>query len=136
MDDGPRQELRRIISTYGRSICHDPDWFAALLRAACPVHPHEVELIRKALDDRITSRLLALPDGMPWDAASSPLVRRLVNDLLLSEDEARWAVDSWGLALGKVTPQELAAAHPRELIGDAAAPTPGAKRSFWRWLTG
>jgi hypothetical protein len=103
MNDLPRQQLREIVATHGRAICHDPEECAALLRAACPQCQSEVDLLLKTLEERVAARLLALPEGMPWEATSAPLVRRLVNDLAISEADARWAVESWGAALGKMS---------------------------------
>lgn len=137
MNDMSRQHLREVIATHGRAVCHDPQECAALLRAACPDELPDVELLLKTLDERVPLRLLALPEGMPWEAMTAPLVRRLVNDLAITEAEARWAVDSWGVALGKVSPRALAIMAAAKPGGElAGAPGSSPKRSLWHWLTG
>ncbi len=137
MDDSVQQELKRIIAIHGRRVCHDPQEFAAALREACPEQTPEVNLLIKALEDRVPGRLLALPDGMPWEPLTAPLVRRLVLDLGITEDEARWTVDTWGLALLKVKPKDVSHTPPPELVGAGSTrAASSSKRSFWKWLTG
>jgi hypothetical protein len=138
MHDEVREELKRIVSIHGRCICHDPEEFKSVIEKACPTCKREVELLIKALEDRVPGRLLALPNGMPWESVTAPLIPKLMNDLNITEDEARWTVDSWGLALLKVHQKELDESHkPPEpvLIGGNESKKPGSGSSIWKWFT-
>ena len=53
-----------------------------------------------ALKERVPNTLLMANQSIPTEATMAQLVRRLVEDIAMSEDAARWAVTSWAMALG------------------------------------
>lgn len=59
--------------------------------------------------------MLAKEGGRSWDSLSYELAEQLRASASLSEEEATWAIDSWGLALGK---------HPQAVALASAAPPP------------
>jgi WD40 repeat protein len=102
MNDLPRQTLIQLIARYGLSLSADPKRTEGLLRDFCGEYKREIFVLVSALREEVAADLLALRDSVPYEVASAQLTRRLRDNLALAEDAARWAVDSWALALGVI----------------------------------
>src|SRR5206468_5442628 len=100
MNDLPRQKLRELIGTYGRELCDDARRCRALLSDHCPRDRREISVLVSAQEEGVPADLLRSSTGLPWEAQRSRLARRLVDARGLSEEAARWAVETWGIALG------------------------------------
>jgi hypothetical protein len=100
MDNFPRQQLVAIIAKHGHSLCEDPERCEALLRESCDESFPEVSLLINALKEQVPSELLSSPSNVPRRVLQARLVRGLEESFCLKKDAARWAVDSWALALG------------------------------------
>lgn len=108
MDELPRQKLGELLATYGRSLCDDPRRCEGLLRDMCGAHKREVNVLVSALKEHIATDLLSSSvSNQPREVLLARLTKRLTENLGLAEDAARWAVDSWALALGIITLQDL-----------------------------
>jgi hypothetical protein len=103
MNDLPRQKLRAIVSTHGRSVCKDPERLGALLSKVCPDYPRETEVLYHALDALLAERSLAFLGERPWKSVADPIIDDLVTDHSMTEEDASWATTSWGIALGEIT---------------------------------
>ena len=106
MDDIPRQKLRAIVSAHGRAVCQDSQRMNGLLTEVCPEHPREVEVLSQALDELQSDDAFVSLGERPWKAVANQLVEGLVDRHSQTEDEARWAATSWGIALGEITPDQ------------------------------
>jgi hypothetical protein len=106
MNDLPKQKLREIILQYGRSVCDEPQRCEALLRDYCGQHRKEISVLVSALKERVPTELLASQSTIPHAVLLAQLTQRLRDNLGLAEDAARWAVESWGLALGVISGAE------------------------------
>jgi len=102
MNNLPRQKLCEIIAQYGHSLRDDPRRTEALLRDFCGEYKREIFVLVSALRERVAADLLTLQDSMPHEVLLARLTKRLQDDLALAEDAARWAVESWALALGVI----------------------------------
>jgi len=102
MNDLVRQELCQIIRSHGLSVCDDPKRLRGMLADLCPDFKREVQVLTSALEQRVASDLLTGSGNHPWEVVSARLVHRLGDELAMTEDAARWAVESWGVALGKL----------------------------------
>ncbi len=122
MDDLPRQKLRELIVEYGRSLCDDPRRCEALLKDHCGQHKREIFVLASALRNRVPEDLINASAGVPPVLLLARLAQRLEDELGLAEKAARWAVESWALALSM--PVERAE-RPRP-----APETPGVERRF------
>jgi hypothetical protein len=100
MDNFPRQQLVGIIAKHGHSLCKDPERCEALLRESCDESFPEVSLLINALKEQVPLELLSSPSNVPRRVLHARLVRELEENFCLKKDAARWAVDSWALALG------------------------------------
>jgi hypothetical protein len=112
----PRQKLCEIVSRYGESVCDDPRRCEGLLRDFCGGQRREIHVLVTALRERIAADLLASSDTVPREVLVARLSKKLEDNLGLDRDVARWAVESWGLALGKLTSADLKKANgkPKE----------------------
>jgi len=100
MNDLPRQKLRELVAQHRHAILDDPQRCEAMLQDRCGEHQREVLVLVRALEEGVVADLLATRGSSPPEALLTRLTRRLQEDLSLSEDVARWAVESWALALG------------------------------------
>src|SRR5881397_3943344 len=123
MNDLARQRLREIVARHGRSLCRDPRRCHALLADHCPDQRRELLVLVGALEERVADELLGWQDGLPWESLRDRLVRRLVENRALSEEAARWAVESWALALQKISEEALARTAPKSHQRGGAAGT-------------
>ena len=108
MNNIPRQKLREIILQYGRSLCDEPKRCEAFLQDFCGQYHKEVSVLIIALKERVPADLLASPNSIPPVVLLARLTKRLQENLSLTEDAARWAVESWGLALGVISEADIA----------------------------
>jgi hypothetical protein len=91
--------LCRLIAEHGVGVCRDPRSFENLLRDLCAPYRREVSVISRALSERVVAELLARRGSTPRDVMISRLVKRLEENLALTEAAARWAVEAWATAL-------------------------------------
>jgi formylglycine-generating enzyme required for sulfatase activity len=96
----PRQKLRELIVQYGRSLCDDPRRCEALLKDYCGQYKREIFVLVNALKNRVAEDLNNTSAGVPPALVVGRLIQRLEDELGLAENAARWAVETWALALG------------------------------------
>jgi HEAT repeat protein len=100
MDDRPRKILKDLINRYGTSIATDPLRTEGLLRDTCGTCHREIFVLVNAVRQKVPVDLLAPRYSLPFNLLQDFLVKRLRDELSLSEDASRWAVESWADALG------------------------------------
>lgn len=122
MNDQPRQKLREIVARQGQSVAHDARRCEGLLKDYSAQHRREVSVLVSALEEHIPQDLLGAPAGTPRAVLLKRLARRLSDNRALSEPAAAWAVNSWALALGIISDDELKAV---EEAGHAAGADDG-----------
>lgn len=127
MNDQPRHTLSRIILEHGRGICDTPKRVEALLRDLSGAHRREINIIIGALEERVASELLAARGTVPRDVLLARLAARLRDNLAYTPEAARWAVETWAVALGVMSEAEFherAQAASTESARSSAPPTP------------
>ncbi len=110
MNDMARRKLGEIVSRYGTSVCDEPRRVQGLLADLCPDLKRETHALVAALE-RGTAGELLRSSPAPWPATLGRLVRRLTDETAMSEEAARWAVESWAAALN-VAPAAASAPDP------------------------
>jgi hypothetical protein len=103
MDNLPRQKLREIVTEYGRSLCDDPKRCEALLRDYCGEYKREIDALVSALTGGVAAELISSQDRVPAELVLARLTNRLKDSLAFSDESARWAVESWAMALGVIS---------------------------------
>ena len=123
MNNIPRQQLYQLIATYGPSLCDDPRRCEALLKDLCAQYRPEVSVLVGALKEKVAAELLASQNNIPQTVLLARLTKRIHENLALTEDAARWAVESWALALGVIpnTDAEPKPEPPKKTVSLSAA---------------
>src|SRR5258708_3330217 len=124
MHDEPRQTLRDIIDRYGHTVCDDQRRCEGLLRDLCGAHRQEIFILMSALRERVAADLQVSSSSTSKTALLARLTQRLADNLGLQAEIARWAVESWAVALGVLTPQELTVSASEERMVPDAIPSP------------
>jgi len=106
MNDLPRRKLVEIVAKHGREVVENPRRCQALLRDYAGAFRREISVLTMAVEERVPLDLLA-GKTTPRQFLLGRLTRRLCDNLALSEQAARWAVNSWALALEIVSNDEL-----------------------------
>src|SRR3712207_3690877 len=109
MNELPRQKLRELVARHGRPIVRDARRVEALLKDYSGRFRREVSVLVSALEEGVPQDMLDAPTGTPPRVLLARMARRLTDRLALSEEAARWSANSWALALGLVSDDELKA---------------------------
>lgn len=107
MNNVPRETLRRILAKYGREICGDARRCEGLLNDLCGFYRREINVLVNAVEERVPLDLLAASGSMPRELLLNKLEKRLEDQLGLTGEAARWAVESWALALDVASETEI-----------------------------
>lgn len=107
MNSEARETLERIIKQRGQGISDHPKLVESLLRDWCGEHRREINILVGALEERIAADLINARRGVPREVLLAQLTQRLQDNLAYTREAARWAVDSWAVALGVISVREL-----------------------------
>lgn len=136
MNDVARRKLSEIIARHGRSVVDQPRRCEGLLRDYCGAYRREIAAIVTALEERVGADLLATNTGMPRAVLLNRLAQRLHDNSAIDNSAAKWAVNSWALALGIVSSTELEALEQTQsaqsTVAAAALPPPVATQTAAR----
>src|SRR5215210_6693636 len=131
MDDLPRQKLHEIIAEYSRSVCDDARQCEGLLRDLCSGYKRETHVLVSALRERVPHELLnASSSGITKEVTIARLSKRLHDDLAMTEESARWAVESWALALGVISAAEITKFVAKQPLAIPKTPSSQAAPTF------
>lgn len=108
MNSTPRLVLTRIIAERGRGICDQPERLESLLRDLCGAYRREINVLVGALEERVAADLMSQTRRIPRETLLASLAQRLHDARAYTPEAARWAVDSWAVALGVLTEDEFA----------------------------
>ncbi|MFN8486379.1 MAG: SH3 domain-containing protein [Caldilineaceae bacterium] len=99
MHEQPRRTLCQLIKQYGLALHADPRRTEALLRDLGNAYPREIFVLVHAQKQQVAADLLNAPRWLPQQVLTTQLVKRLQEELALSEEAAQWAVETWAIAL-------------------------------------
>ncbi len=120
MNNLVREKLSEIIARHGRLLAENPQRCEALLKDYCPQYKREINVLVEALKERVASDLMNSSLAMPGLVLKAKLTRRLQDDLGLSEEASKWAVDSWAMALGIASVDESGEGGPEQFPSNPA----------------
>ena len=100
MNDDARTQLQYIIGRYGIPICGDARRCEAMLRDLCPECKREINALVNAIREDIPQELIRASKDIPKELLLTELSKRLCDNLGITVDLARWAVESWDIVLG------------------------------------
>jgi hypothetical protein len=107
MNDLPRQKLIEIVGRHGKSIVGDARRAEGLFRDNFGGFRREISVLTMAVEEGVAQDLAVFPSNSPRQVLLARLKQRLIDNLALSEDAAKWSVESWALALGVVSSDDL-----------------------------
>lgn len=107
MQDIVREKLAGLVGRFGLDLCNDPKRCEGLLRDVCGEHKREILALVSAARDGVASELRRSSAGAPKELILARLTKRLHDNAGLAEDLARWAVESWAIALGMARANEF-----------------------------
>jgi formylglycine-generating enzyme len=99
MNDDARIQLQYIVGRYGISICEDARRCEAMLRDLCPECKREINALVNAIREDIPQELIRASKAIPKELFLTELSKRLCDNLGITVDLARWAVESWDIVL-------------------------------------
>ena len=105
-DETVPRTLGEILIKHGRSPLTDPKLCENLLKDYCGAFKEEISLLVLAVKERVASDLLVSQDGLHRDLLRTLLVKRLRKGQSLNEGDARWAVESWSVAIRALSRSE------------------------------
>jgi len=107
MNEFVREKLILFVERYGSNATADAKLCENFLRDVCGAHKREISILVAAARDRIPHELLSFNHSIPIEIILSKLAKRLHTNLGLTDDAARWCVESWSLALKLTTVRHL-----------------------------
>jgi hypothetical protein len=107
MNELARQKLGEIVARHGPTVAGDARRIEGLLRDYVGRHRREIAVLVNAVEERVAMDLLSFGAGSPRTALLARLARRLQDNLAMEAAAAKWAVNSWALALGVISSAEL-----------------------------
>ena len=107
MNELVRQRLREIVLKHGLPPLSDPRLCESLLKDYCGQYKKEIFVLVCAVREHVAADLRTSQDSVPREMLHPLLIKRLQNNLALTEDASRWAVESWSEALAEL-PFEVA----------------------------
>lgn len=101
MDDLARQKLCEIVARHGVPLT-DPRRCESLLKDYCGQLRREIFVLVCAVREQVVVDLYGAQESVPRELLHTLLTKRLQQNLALTEEAARWAVESWALALAQL----------------------------------
>lgn len=120
--------LTRIVTKYGKEIGGDARRCESLLNDLCGAYRREINVLVNAVEERVPLDLLAGAASTPLELLLTRLEKRLEQHTALTADASRWAVESWALALGAATDEQIA--ERTRKIAAQATPKPEIVKPF------
>jgi len=102
MNESVRHKLCEILQKHGTQPLTDPRLCESLLKDYCGQHKKEIFVLVCAVREHIAADLLTSADSMPREMLHALLVKRLQNNLALTEEASKWAVEAWAHALAEL----------------------------------
>ncbi|MBW4475167.1 MAG: phosphate/phosphite/phosphonate ABC transporter substrate-binding protein [Stenomitos rutilans HA7619-LM2] len=109
MDNAARQQLQTFIQQQGHTVCNDLSRCRAILKDYCGQYQSELKALVNALNEGIPADLVSSQTSAPPEVLVGRLAKRLCDDLGMREEVARWAVESWAIALEVIPESKVSA---------------------------
>ena len=118
MNNLVRQKLCEIITQYGKDVYEKPQRGAGLLLDLCAQYRKKTAVLIGALKDGVPARLQHSKNSVSHVILLSQLSKGLEDNLGLSEEGAIWAVESWAVALGIISVDNLSTSKTKLSYSD------------------
>ena len=125
MNSLPRQRLREAVARYGRTLSDKPHLCQALLNDLCGDYRGDIGLLVIAAREGVVSDLITSGSSVPRELLLRKHVKHL-EKFHFTESAARWGVESWALALGLMSDDELSSPSITKSVADKILQRPEA----------
>ncbi len=107
INNSTRSKLIELINNYGQSICQESSKCENLLQENYLQYPSDYFLLINSFRQGIPKKLLRSQNSqMPKEVTLGTLTTQLQDNLYITETAANWTVETWGIALKVIQPQE------------------------------
>ena len=106
MNELVKERLREIVLKHGRSPVSDPRLCESLLKDYCGQYKKEIFVLVCAVREQAAADLLTSQESVPQEILHPLLIKRLQNNLALTEEASKWAVETWSQALAELPLEE------------------------------
>ena len=126
MSTSPREILVDIVARYGEPLLSSPLQCDGLLKDYCGEHRREIFVLTSCLRVGLVDQMRR-QNGPSIKLICARLALKLEQNLAISGDVAKWAVESWAVALGLMKPEHATVSlsrilEPMESVDSAEEP--------------
>ncbi|MBE9011338.1 PhnD/SsuA/transferrin family substrate-binding protein [Pseudanabaenaceae cyanobacterium LEGE 13415] len=100
MNSAARDILRKLVEELGSNVADNPQQWRGYLNDRLAHYQLERKALTTALNEHVPEELMSSQVSIAPEAQIERLTSRLVEHLGLQPEVARWAVESWAIALG------------------------------------
>lgn len=100
MNSAARDILRKLVEELGSNVADNPQQWRGYLNDRLAHYQLERKALTTALNEHVPEELMSSQVSIAPEVQIERLTSRLVEHLGLQPDVARWAVESWAIALG------------------------------------
>lgn len=111
MDSKPREVLQQLVARYGRELATQPR-VKGLLMDLCGDCRAEINVLLAAQQEGVPEKMGQLRGHLPGAVIIAQLSQHLEKAHYIAPEPARWAVETWALALGFTLPAPQPVAPP------------------------
>lgn len=117
MNNAARQALKQIVTRYGAEAYENAPRCEAFLRDFAGQYKREIFVLVSVLQQGVVGDLQVLQGQVPQNVMLAQVTAEVRDALALNEEAARWAVESWGIALGIFPDAATSGNAPIDLTG-------------------
>src|SRR5438128_920524 len=115
MNDAIQNQLRDLIARQGQALCLSAEKCKAALTELCGQHPAEQYVLSSIVELGLLQRILDLKRAGDWPELDREMTARLQEERALQAEAARWGLETWALALGKIREEQMSSRMSEEL---------------------
>ncbi len=112
MESLPREILQQLLHRYGRNLATEPYRLKGLLLDLCGNYRAEINVLLHAQAAGVPDKLLRLTPLLPLGIVLTQVSKDMEAEHYTAPAAARWAVETWALALGFELPAPQSAPPP------------------------
>lgn len=98
MEYTPRQALTILVRQYGEQVTTDPNKIQAFLKDYCGENKLEINVLVASVKNHVPEFILS-QKNLPFSLLENQLIAQLKTQHGLSDKNARWVIETWGVAL-------------------------------------
>jgi ABC-type phosphate/phosphonate transport system substrate-binding protein len=131
LDNATRDILRSLVAELGSDVNEHTQKWRGYLTDRMAAYRLERQALITALNEHVPEELMSSQSAVQPQAQVERLTQRMVESLGLQPEVARWAVESWALALGVMQPQDLKS-MPATLVKHVTIAPPQRRSRRWK----